>query len=194
MNKEKEAHKALSLLFHRDDVTNVMVMDWAKSQVEGNLMRKLCDYGCQTKQRDPHTQSSNMGEGEVRELKRGVGRQIIRSACPNKLWDDCIIRVVCVLSHTALDIFGLQCQFPESKVKGETVGISTIEEYDWYEWARFCDTAYKFPVSKIQLGVDLGAVIDIGPAMARKILKANGQVMYRTSVRPFTPDDIQYPT
>jgi hypothetical protein len=40
----------------------------------------------------------------------------------------------------------------------------------------------------------LVAVIDIGPAMARKILKKNGSVMYRTSVRPLTPDQIQYPT
>jgi hypothetical protein len=31
--------------------------------------------------------------------------------------------------------------------------------------------AAKFPVSKIQLGRDLGAAIDIGPAMTRKILK-----------------------
>jgi hypothetical protein len=27
LKKEKEAHEALSLLFHRDGVTNVMVMD-----------------------------------------------------------------------------------------------------------------------------------------------------------------------
>jgi hypothetical protein len=30
--------------------------------------------------------------------------------------------------------------------------------------------------------------------MARKILKNNGSMMYRTSVRSLTPDEIQYPT
>jgi hypothetical protein len=44
------------------------------------------------------------------------------------------------------------------------------------------------------LGRDLGAVIDIGPVMARKILKKNWSVMYITSVRPLTPDGIQSPT
>jgi hypothetical protein len=44
------------------------------------------------------------------------------------------------------------------------------------------------------LGRDLGAAIDIGPAMSRKILKANGQVLYRTSVRSLTLDEIQSPT
>jgi hypothetical protein len=49
-------------------------------------------------------------------------------------------------------------------------------------------------VSKIQLGRDLGAAIDIGPAMTRKILKNNGMVMYRSSVRSLTLDEIQSPT
>jgi hypothetical protein len=79
LKKEKEAHEALSLLFHRDKVPNVMVMDGARAQVEGEFRRKLRDAGCHIKQTEPHTQSSNMGEGAVRELKNGVGRQMLRS-------------------------------------------------------------------------------------------------------------------
>jgi hypothetical protein len=63
-----------------------------------------------------------------------------------------------------------------------------------YEWVKFRDTAAKSPVSKIQLGRDLGAAIEIVPVMARKILKKNGSVMYRTSGRSLTPYEIQYPT
>jgi hypothetical protein len=44
------------------------------------------------------------------------------------------------------------------------------------------------------LGRDLGAAIDIGPAMTRNILKKNGMVMYRSSVRSLTLDEIQSPT
>jgi hypothetical protein len=135
-----------------------------------------------------------MGEGAVRELKKGVGRQMLRYGCPKRCWDDCIIREAYVRSHTSLDIYGIEGQVPEIKIKGETVDISTIAEYDWYEWVKFRDTAAKFPVSKIQLGRDLGAAIDIGPAMTRKILKQNGSVMYRSSVRPITQDEIQSPT
>jgi hypothetical protein len=158
----------------------VMVMDGAKAQVEGEFRTKLCDAGCHIKQTEPHTQSSNMGERGVRELKRGVGRQMLRSGCPKRFCDDCIIREAYVRSHTSLDIFGLEVQVPESKV--------------WYESVKFRNTAAKFPVSKIQLGRDLGAAIDIGPAMACKILKKNGSVLYRTSVRPPTPYEIQSPT
>jgi hypothetical protein len=67
-----------------------------------------------------------MGEGSVRELKKGVGRKMLRSGCPKRLWDDCIIREAYVRSHTYLDIYGLEGQVHEIKVKGETVDISTI--------------------------------------------------------------------
>jgi hypothetical protein len=50
MQKESEAHEALSLLFHRDRVPNLMVMYGAKAQIEGQFRRKLRDAGCHIKQ------------------------------------------------------------------------------------------------------------------------------------------------
>jgi hypothetical protein len=115
MKLESEAHEAFSLLFHRDGVPNVMVMDGAKAQTEGEFRRKLCDAGCRIKQTEPHTQSSNMGEGGVHELKRGAGRQMLLSGCTKRLWDDCTIREAYVRSHTSLDIFGLEGRVPQKK-------------------------------------------------------------------------------
>ncbi|KAI2493823.1 Reverse transcriptase (RNA-dependent DNA polymerase) [Fragilaria crotonensis] len=40
------------------------------------------------------------------------------------------------------------------------------------------------------LGRDLGPAIDIGPAMTRKVLKMNGQVVYRSTVRSLTLDEM----
>jgi hypothetical protein len=68
MKLESEAHEALSLLFHRDGVPSVMVMDGANTKTEGKFRRKLRDEGFHIKQTEPHTQSSNMGEGGVREI------------------------------------------------------------------------------------------------------------------------------
>jgi hypothetical protein len=62
----------------------------------------------------------------VCELKRCVGRQMLRSGCPKRFLDDCIIREAYVRSHTSLDIYGLEGQVPESNIKGEIVDISTI--------------------------------------------------------------------
>jgi hypothetical protein len=90
--KDSEAHEALYLHFHRDGVPKAMVVDGAKAQVEGGFRRRLTYAGCHINQTEPHKQSSSMGEGGVYELKRGVGRQVLRSGCPKRFWDDCIIR------------------------------------------------------------------------------------------------------
>jgi hypothetical protein len=49
MKLESEAHEALPLIFHRDGVPNVMVMDGSKTQVEGGIRRKFRDAGCHIK-------------------------------------------------------------------------------------------------------------------------------------------------
>jgi hypothetical protein len=165
-----------------------------RQNFEGEFRRKLRDAGCHIKQTEPHTQSSNMCEEGVRKLKKGVGRKMLRSGCPKRFWDDCIIREVYVRSHTSMDIYGLEGQVPESKIKGKTMDISTIGEYASNDWVKFRDTAAKFPVSKIQLGRYSGAAIDIGPAMTSNILKQNGNVMYISSVRPLTQEKKQSPT
>jgi hypothetical protein len=55
MKFESKAHESLSLLFHRDGVLNVMVMDGSKAQHEGQFRRKLHDAGFHIKQTEPHT-------------------------------------------------------------------------------------------------------------------------------------------
>ena len=54
----------------------------------------------------------------------------------------------------------------------------------------FWDTSVPFPDDKMVSGRDLGPAIDIGPVMTRKILKDNGQVIYRSTVRSLTDDEM----
>jgi hypothetical protein len=60
MKMESEAHEALSLIFHRDGVPNVMAMDGSNEHTEGEFRRKLRDAGFHIKQTEQHTQYSNM--------------------------------------------------------------------------------------------------------------------------------------
>jgi hypothetical protein len=58
---------------------------------------------------------------------------------------------------------------------------------------KFQDTDQSFPDSKEWLGRYLGPAIDIGPAMSLKVLKINGELMFRVSVRGLTLDEMQSP-
>jgi hypothetical protein len=55
----------------------------------------------------------------------------------------------------------------------------------------FWDTLIKFPEDNMVLECDLGPAIDIGPAMARKILKENGQTIIQLTVCSLTPDKLK---
>jgi hypothetical protein len=133
-----------------------MVMDGAKAQIQGGFRRKLREAGCHIKHTEPHTPKSNAAEGSIRELKRGVGRKTVRSGAPKRLWDDCLVRESYVRSSTALDIFSLEGQVPDTIVKGHTYDISPLAEYAWYEWVKFRDTGQSFPDSEEWIGRDLG--------------------------------------
>jgi hypothetical protein len=117
MEKENDAHEALSLIFHQDGVPGVMVMDGAKAQIQGDFRRKLTE---------PHTPKYNAAEGTIRELKRGVGREMVRYGAPKWLWDDCLVREAYVRSSTALCIFSLEGQVPYTIVRGQTSDISPL--------------------------------------------------------------------
>ena len=190
MAKKSQAHEGLSLLLQREGAPNTMIMDGAKEQVMGMFRRKCREAGVHVKQTEPYTPWSNAAESAIRELKKGVGRQMVRSKAPKRLWDDCLEREAYVRSLTAHDIYRLDGQVPETLVSGETADISPFATFKWYEWVLFRDTSVTYPDDTMILGRDLGPAIDIGPAMTRKVLKANGKVVYRSTVRGLTPDEM----
>ena len=88
-----------------------------------------------------------------------------------------------IQSNTCSDVFELGGEVPETMVSGETSDISPFCQHAWYEWIKFRDTGPNFPDDKELLGCYLGPSIDVGPAMTAKILKANGQVLHRSTYR-----------
>ncbi|KAI2513194.1 Reverse transcriptase (RNA-dependent DNA polymerase) [Fragilaria crotonensis] len=164
---------------------------WMVLEQTMSLFRRKCrEAGVHVRQTEPHTPWSNAAESAIRELKKGVGRQMVRSGAPKRLWDDCLEREAYVRSFTAHDIYRLNGQVPETLVSGETADISPLALFKWYEWVLFRDTSVTYPDDSMVLGRDLGPAIDIGPAMTRKVLKSNGQVVYRSTVRALTADEL----
>ena len=87
MMLEKEAHEALSLLFQWDEVPPTVICDNAKEIVLGHFNRKLKEASCHLKQMEPFTPWSNSAKREIKELKKGSGRKLIKPGTPKRLWD-----------------------------------------------------------------------------------------------------------
>jgi hypothetical protein len=171
-----------------------MIMDGAKTQIQGEFRRKCNEAGTGIKQTEPYSPFQNAAEPSIKELKRGCKRQQIKVDSPKVFWDDCIERESYIRSLTALNIFSLQGQVPETIMSGQTGDISPWAVFSWYEWVYFRDSAVAFPNDSEVLGRDLGPAIDVGPAMTRKLLKKNGTIVYRPTVRSLTPDELHSET
>ena len=187
MRKKAEAHEALSLLFARDGVPASIILDGSKEQTQGDFRKKCRQADCRIKQLEPKTPQANAAEVGIKELKNGVGRQMFTSKAPKRLWDDCLEFESYIQSNTWNGRLENNGEVPETVISGETGDISHLAQLGWYEWCMFRDTAVPFPEDKMSLGRYLGPSIDVGPAMTAKILKANGEVLHRSTYRELTP-------
>jgi hypothetical protein len=71
MKRKDEAHETLSLVFHRDGVLPIMVVDDSKEQILGNFRRKLREADCHHRVTEPYSPWQQAAEGCIRKLKRG---------------------------------------------------------------------------------------------------------------------------
>jgi hypothetical protein len=128
----------------------------------------------------------------IRELKRGVCRQLLRTGSPKVLWDHCLELQALIRSHTVSSHILTNGQVPETIMTGETADISAICEFAWYDWMLRVPTP-AFPENKITLGRYLGSATDFGTAMTAKILKMTGHIIYRGTFRGLTTNELDSP-
>ena len=94
---------------------------------------------------------------------------------------------------TAKDAFRLHGSTPHTITTGDEGDISNLYQYAWYEGCYFRDQTAAFPNNKEVLGRVLGPARGAGNEMAQWILKANGRVVPRRSLRPLKVDELHSP-
>jgi hypothetical protein len=186
MKRKGDAHETLSLLFHRDGVPPVMIMDGSKEQTLGDFCRKLRQADCHQGQTKPYFPWMNAAEGCIRELKRGTSRKMLKTSSP---WDHCIELGGYICSCTVNDIYETHSETLETVMTGNTADISHICEFGWYDWVMFCDNVPSFPDNKMTLGRYLEPAIDVGSALTAMILKSNGTFACQSTFRHLTDEE-----
>ena len=147
----------------------------------GEFRQKARQADCQVKQTEPYSPWQNAAEATIKELKKGTGRKMIRTGSPKVLWDDWLELEAEIQSTTASNIFRLEGEVPKTVMNGETTNITQLCEFGWYDWVYFRDNAVTYPDDKWVLGRWLGPSIGVGPVPCVKLLKGNGQRVYRSS-------------
>ena len=192
-----QAHETLNVLFKTEGVPPRMIMDNSWEQGAGprgslEWKRKLRAADCLAHWIEPYSPWQNACETNIRECKRGVARKMLATNTPKQLWDYCMEMQFLVRSHTALDIYELQGQVPETVMKGRPADISRICQYGWFDWVEYLDSSH-FEEGVWVLGRYLGPSLDTGTMITVKVIASNGQVFPRSTVRPVSEENMKDP-
>ena len=163
-----------------------MIVDNYKEQSLGEFRRKCCEADCHLINSEPYLPWQIFSEGCIKELKKASSRKLISTGSPKVLWDHCIKLMTLTRLHTAHTAYELQGEVPETIMTGQTADISNICDYDWYEWVMFRDNTTSDPYDKQTLDRYIGPATGVGSAMCYKILKADGKISCRNTVRSLT--------
>ena len=87
----------------------------------------------------------------------------------------------------------LDDQVPETLMKGKSSDISNICELSWYQWVMFCDVPVQYLEDNLVMGRYLGPARDLGNVITSKILKANGEVFPRSTLRSLMLEERENP-
>ena len=109
---------------------------------------------------------------------------------PLVLWDYCVERRAMIFCLTARNLFQLEGKNPHTATFGEEGYISNLCQFDWYEWVYFWDGSDKYPFPKLSLGRCLGPMKNEGNYMCQAIIKQNGTIVPRLSIRALNPEEL----
>ena len=188
MQSKGDAHLTLTQFHRRFGIPATITSDAANELIGGEFKKKCISAGTHLSPAEPYTPNQSLAESAVRELKMSYRRAMRRAQSPEPLWDHCITLQAEIRSHTALSLFDLDGDVPQTVLTGDTPDISHLCEMEWYQPVWFL-SPNESSMDQRQLGRYLGPSHDVGQAMCMKVLTDTGNILSRTSVFPFTIED-----
>ena len=85
---------------------------------------------------------------------------------------------------TAKNLYQLRGERPHTTVFGEEGDISVLGDFTFYEVIYYFDHKVSFPLAKERMGRYLGPSTGVGNEMCSWILRTNGKVVARRTIRP----------
>jgi hypothetical protein len=190
MPTKAEAGDKLNTFVTTYGIPEEITTDGAKEETLGtwNAVRKK--FLIHQSITEPHTPQQNKTEIEIKALKNHYRRIMHNHSVPEALWDFGLKHTARIRSHVARDSLGGRT--PLEIMTGQTPDISEIMHFGFYDWVKYYDPA-AFPSKREFLGRWLGPAPHVGQALCYYILKENGQVIARSTVRLITTDELSSP-
>ena len=169
---------------------DVLVCDSHPTQKKREVREFLNQIGTTLRVLEANTQWANRAELYVGLIKEATRKDMRSANSPLVLWDYCMERRALIYQVTARKLFQLNGSNPHTVTLGTEADISHLCQFGWYEWVYFRDQSAQYPYPKECLGRCLGPAKNEGNMMAQWILRENGKVIVRRSLRRLTPGEL----
>ena len=152
MKLKSEAHESLSMIFKRDDVPPMIIVDNYKEKYLGKFASKCREADCHLVNTETYSLCIMHSKGCIKHLKQVLSRKMLESEIPKRLWDNCIELEALIRLNIALDIYGIEAQVPETLMTGQTAKISNICEYEWFQWGMYYQPKEGYTDDNMEMG------------------------------------------
>ena len=126
-------------------------------------------------------------------FKQSVRDLLHEINCSIRLWDYGAEYQARVNNATARDLYQLGSTTPYHTVYHREPDISNICRFKFYDWCYFREQKATFPYPSQILGRVLGPSEDIGNEMSQWILRVDGRILSRQTVRQLTNEELWSP-
>ena len=194
MTRKGEVYQAMKLFAKEIGAPTAFVADMAGEQMSKEIKAFCIDIGSSLRALEEGTPWANKAELYIGLLKEAVRKDMREANSPLALWDYCVERRARIHNLTAKSNLRLSGTNPYTATMGDEGDISNLCQYGWYEWCYYREQTAAFPNQKEVLGRVLGPAKGEGNEMCQWVLKPNGRVVPRRSLRPLQDAEIHSPT
>jgi hypothetical protein len=194
MKRKGEVLQAIKQFAKEIGAPDAFIADMSGEQMSREVKKFCNDIGTTLRALEEGTPWSNKAELYIGLLKEAVRQDMKESDSPMVFWDYCLERRARIHNMTAKSNFKLHGTNAHTATTGEEGDISNLCQFAWYDWCYYREHTAAFPKQKEVLGRVLGPARGEGNEMCQWILKANGKVVPRRSVRPLQIAEIHSPS
>jgi hypothetical protein len=142
MKSKAEANDGLLDFINNYGIPEWLIVDGAMEQGGGRNTAwrgSLKTYHIKQTFTEPYSPWQNRAEGEIREMKRDIKKMMRHANSPKRLWNYLRDLIAKKRRVTASSIPSMQGRTPHEQVLGWTPDISTLIQYEWYQWVYYRD-------------------------------------------------------
>ena len=185
---KSDAYLQLNDFCREHGIPDPLVTDMAPEETEGDWKTVVKQNLIKQQTTEAYSPWQNRCEKEIGELKRHCSRISHRHRVPARLWCFTWQYTLKIRQHIARST--ANDRTPYESLKGETPDISALIEFDYYSYYVKVRLPTGFPNDDWILARWLGPADGIGQGLTYYyVIKENGQVIARFTVRPLLPEE-----